>query len=161
MAAGWPIRRMSRANPKLWSSRFRSPEANGRSPRAAAHNRDGAATARNSTFIAPDGELMAVAIVASGSTFEAGKPVPLFQTRILTGSVGTVNKPQYAVARDGRFLINEPVEESTTSPITLLLNWKPDRKNEDGTNPESENQNPKSEIGLVPLRESSSDILTS
>lgn len=79
-------------------------------------------------FIAPDGELMAVAIVASGSRFEAGKPVPLFPTRILSGSVGIVNKPQYAVARDGRFLINQPVEESTASSITLLLNWKPDGK---------------------------------
>jgi hypothetical protein len=30
----------------------------------------------------------------------------------------------YCVSRDGRFLILQPVEEETTSPITLLLNWK-------------------------------------
>jgi hypothetical protein len=28
------------------------------------------------------------------------------------------------VSSDGRFLINTVVEESVTSPITLLLNWK-------------------------------------
>jgi len=39
-------------------------------------------------------------------------------------SPGT-NKQQYAVARDGRFLINEPTEQSSTTPITLILNWKP------------------------------------
>jgi hypothetical protein len=32
-------------------------------------------------------------------------------------------KAQYAVSRDGRFLINEIVEKSTT-PITLILNWR-------------------------------------
>ena len=38
---------------------------------------------------------------------------------------GSANlRPQYAVSREGRFLINMPVE-SVTPPITLLLNWKP------------------------------------
>jgi len=32
---------------------------------------------------------------------------------------------QYAVSRDGRFLINTQVDESNTTPITLILNWKP------------------------------------
>ena len=31
---------------------------------------------------------------------------------------------QIAVARDGRFLINQPVADAATAPITLLLNWK-------------------------------------
>src|SRR5207249_9416020 len=35
------------------------------------------------------------------------------------------NNQQYAVSRDGRFLINQRVETSTTAAITLLLNWKP------------------------------------
>ena len=29
------------------------------------------------------------------------------------------------VARDGRFLINMPTDESELAPITLILNWKP------------------------------------
>ena len=32
---------------------------------------------------------------------------------------------QYAVAPDGRFLINVTVEEATASPITVVLNWTP------------------------------------
>jgi len=71
---------------------------------------------------------MAVPVTASGSTFEAAIPVPLFPTRIVSGGVATVTKPQYAVSRDGRFLINQPGDESTASPITLLLNWNPDSK---------------------------------
>ena len=53
----------------------------------------------------------------SGTTVEAGAPMALFPTRIFGGgSVGT-NKPNYAVARDGRFLINESLlEESAAAP---------------------------------------------
>jgi eukaryotic-like serine/threonine-protein kinase len=76
-------------------------------------------------FIAPDGKLMAVSVAASSTTFEAGTPAALFPTRIVT----TPNpKNQYAVSRDGRFLINQPVEESSTTPIMLILNWNPEQK---------------------------------
>ena len=77
-------------------------------------------------FIAPDRKLMAVPVAVLGSAFEAGKPVALFATRILGG--GGQFKPQYAVSRDGRFLINQVVEESTAAPITLILNWHPEQK---------------------------------
>ena len=76
-------------------------------------------------FIAPDGKLMAVPVTAQGATFEAGTPVTLFPTRIASAAGGAAGKQQYAVSRDGRFLINQTVEESTTTPITLILNWKP------------------------------------
>lgn len=37
-------------------------------------------------------------------------------------------KQQYSVTADGqRFLLNMLTEESVTSPITLVLNWKPPR----------------------------------
>ena len=74
-------------------------------------------------FIAPEGELMGARIMSSGSTFEAGTPVPLFSVRMV--GFGGPGLPQYAVSHDGRFLINQPVEESSTSPITLILNWNP------------------------------------
>ena len=63
--------------------------------------------------------------VANGKTpvFTAGTPAPLFSTRLLDGGPSTA-KPQYAVSRDGRFLINQPPDESTP-PVTLILNWKP------------------------------------
>jgi len=77
-------------------------------------------------FIAPDGKLMAASITTTGATLSAGAPAVLFQPRLAPGA-GT-NKQQYAVSRDGRFLINAPLEESTTAPITLILNWKPPTK---------------------------------
>jgi serine/threonine protein kinase len=79
-------------------------------------------------FIAPDGKMMAVPVHPAGATFDAGIPVALFPTRILGGPVSVLNRPQYDVSRDGRFLINQLVEESTASPITLILNWKPPAK---------------------------------
>jgi Tol biopolymer transport system component len=75
-------------------------------------------------FIAPDAKLMAAAVTASATTFEAAPPVALFQTRIVGSSSGLL-KHHYAVSRDGRFLINETAEASTATPITLILNWKP------------------------------------
>jgi Tol biopolymer transport system component len=75
-------------------------------------------------FIAPDAKLMAAAVTASDQTFEAAPPVALFQTRIVGGPAQIV-KHQYAVSRDGRFLINEPAEASAATPITLILNWQP------------------------------------
>jgi Tol biopolymer transport system component len=71
-------------------------------------------------FISPDRKMMAVAVSASGNSFEAAPPVALFQTRIAGGL-----KQQYAVSSDGRFLINVSVADSTIAPITLILNWKP------------------------------------
>jgi len=79
-------------------------------------------------FVALDGTLMAVPITignhARGSKMEVGSPVALFQTGIVSASAAANMKPQYAVSRDGRFLISRP-EETTTSPITLILNWSP------------------------------------
>ena len=34
-----------------------------------------------------------------------------------------MSKPQYAVAADGRFLMNVAVEVATPPPITLVFNW--------------------------------------
>ena len=79
-------------------------------------------------FLAPDGKLTSAPITTTRrgdrSTLEVGQPVALFPTRILNGDA-TVFRPQYAVSRDGRFLINQPAEETTTTPVTLILNWRP------------------------------------
>ena len=76
-------------------------------------------------FLAPDAILMAVPVTGAGTSFEAGTPVALFPTRIVNGGSVATNRPQYAVARDGRFLINQPVGDATAAPITLILNWQP------------------------------------
>jgi hypothetical protein len=73
-------------------------------------------------FIAPDGKMMAVPVETIGTTFEAGKPLALFSTDI----VAQPFKAQYAVSRDGRFLVNNlQAEEASASPITLIINWTP------------------------------------
>ena len=80
------------------------------------------ADGREIYFIAPDGKMMAVPITMTGSTFEAGKTEALFSSQIVPQPF----KAQYTVSGDGRFLINNLTEEqSSASPITLILNWKP------------------------------------
>lgn len=58
---------------------------------------------------------------------EAGAPVPLFPTRLATGGnltrAGFLARAQYAVARDGRFLMNVAADEAVTPPITIVQNW--------------------------------------
>src|SRR5439155_7244065 len=75
-------------------------------------------------FVARDGKLMAAPLTVKNSTLEAGTPVPLFSAGIYGGGTDNFPSPQYAVSRDGRFLINQPVED-TTALITVILNWKP------------------------------------
>jgi Tol biopolymer transport system component len=80
-------------------------------------------------YVAPDTRLMAVPIrlAPDPHTLEAGAPVALFPTRLATGGnvVGTgfLARPQYAVAPDGRFLMNVAADEAVTSPITIVQNW--------------------------------------
>jgi hypothetical protein len=71
---------------------------------------------------------MAVPIAVSRDkpTLEAGTPVPLFATRLASGSgIAAVigMRPQYAVAADGRFLMNVTLDAGAASPITVVLNW--------------------------------------
>jgi len=78
-------------------------------------------------YIARDGRLVAVPI-RPGSNSEAGEigaPVPLFVTRAGRWASG-LDGPQYVVSTDGlRFLMSTVTGEVTTSPITVILNWKP------------------------------------
>ena len=67
---------------------------------------------------------MAAPVTASAATFDAGTPTSLFAAAISGGSP----KQNYAVSRDGRFLINGPADASDTPPTTLILNWKPPAK---------------------------------
>ena len=73
-------------------------------------------------YVAPDGKLMAVSIGLSGAVPDVKLPAPLFQTHLATGINVLGFKPQYAVARDGRFLINTAIE-SASAPIVVSVNW--------------------------------------
>ncbi|HXG56162.1 MAG TPA: protein kinase [Vicinamibacterales bacterium] len=73
-------------------------------------------------YLTPDKKLMAVP-VTPGVSFETGVHVALFATRVPTTG-HTDDRNNYVPAADGqRFLINSLVEDGTTQPITLVLNW--------------------------------------
>jgi Tol biopolymer transport system component len=76
-------------------------------------------------YVAPDGKLMVVPVAVNAAALAFGKPVALFPTRLWGGGANSTNNQQYDVSRDGRFLMNVNTEEAATSPITVLLNWKP------------------------------------
>lgn len=74
-----------------------------------------------------DDRLMAVSIAfgSKGGGLEPGAPVPLFATQV-GGAIQGASRQHYFVSADGeRFLMNVVLDEATTSPITLILNWKP------------------------------------
>jgi hypothetical protein len=84
-------------------------------------------------FISPDLTLMAARVGhAPGQVKDrplvVGRPEPLFPVHIVGGTLTEFVKAQYAVSRDGRFLMNEPVGEPAAVPITLILNWNPERR---------------------------------
>jgi serine/threonine protein kinase len=76
-------------------------------------------------YIAMDGKLMAVKIKLdpAAQTVKAEAPVALFTARVDRVLPVGGTRQQYAVFGD-RFLMNTVAEEAT-SPITIILNWKP------------------------------------
>jgi Tol biopolymer transport system component len=84
-------------------------------------------TGKELFYVAPDDRLMAVPIRLSSNreTVELGTPAGLFATNVGSTAINT-NRQQYVVSPDGQsFVMNSVVGEATTSPITVILNWKP------------------------------------
>ena len=80
------------------------------------------ADGRELYYLSRDGRMMAVGITL-GASFEAGSPVPLFQTHprqpVSAGDVFS-----YDVTADGqRFLVITKEDEPRYAPLTVLLNW--------------------------------------
>jgi hypothetical protein len=68
----------------------------------------------------PDGSRLAL------RSIRTDKDVVLFTTRLTTGNTGIggyTSRAQYAVAADGRFLLNVSADDATASPITIVQNW--------------------------------------
>jgi serine/threonine-protein kinase len=77
-------------------------------------------------YVAPDNQMMAapIQVAADGRALSPGAPVALFPTRLTAGNgIGGGAKAQFAVAPDGRFLLNVAVDDAAAAPITLVLNW--------------------------------------
>jgi eukaryotic-like serine/threonine-protein kinase len=73
-------------------------------------------------YIAPDGKMMVVSFASKRPLPDVTRPVALFQTHLATGTNVLGVKPQYAVSRDGRFLLNTAIE-SASAPIVVWVNW--------------------------------------
>ena len=86
----------------------------------------------NELFYSAGTQMMAVPFTVSGGVFVPGKPVPLFSQASLGG--GTTVRAAYDVTADGRFLINQPVDEAATernrrmfpTSLRFVLNWTED-----------------------------------
>lgn len=84
------------------------------------------ADGRELFFISPELTMMAASITAEPGddrALDIGAPVELFPVHLAGDAVAAVVKAQYAVAPDGRFLINEIADDADNVPITLILNW--------------------------------------
>jgi eukaryotic-like serine/threonine-protein kinase len=69
-------------------------------------------------YLAADRNLMAVPYRATVKTFEPGAGKALFPVP------GNLVRRSYAVTGDGRrFLIGKPVDENSSEPITMVVNW--------------------------------------
>jgi eukaryotic-like serine/threonine-protein kinase len=79
-------------------------------------------------YLALDGKLMAVDIVATARGLTVGRPRALFST--LVNPMGRTRN-SYVVGRSGeRFLFANPVRESGPAPVTIVLNWAAERQEE-------------------------------
>ena len=73
-------------------------------------------------YLSADRKMMA-APVTTGATFGAGAPVALFQATPRQ-PVSSTDLFVYDVSRDGqRFLINTPVKQAESQPMSIILNW--------------------------------------
>ena len=81
-------------------------------------------------YVSSDLRMMSVSVrVASNDFLELGAPTPLFQTRLTSTAGLSGGRQQYDVSSDGQqFLMNTYADTGNqvgTSPITVILNWKP------------------------------------
>lgn len=97
------------------SSKWQVSRGGGEEPR---WRRDG----KELFYLSGDGKMTAVAI-GTGSNFEAGPPLTLFQTH-RRQPISAMDVFTYDVTADGqRFLINSKLDEPNAAPLSIILNW--------------------------------------
>ncbi len=76
-------------------------------------------------YLAPDSSMMSVPVRVSADrqSIEPGAAARLFKVPIVPAGG---NRHQFAVAPDGRFLVNIRVDEAMTTPIAVVQNWTAD-----------------------------------
>lgn len=66
-------------------------------------------------YLSPEGALMAVPVESGENSFRPGTPRELFRT---------MEASSFDVTADGqRFLVNQPVSDSSDTPVTVIVNW--------------------------------------
>ena len=71
-------------------------------------------------YLAVDGKMMSVSVESGSGSLKLGVPKPLFQTRLELDNFSRL----YDVSADGkRFLLAQSLEESTSAPISVIVNW--------------------------------------
>jgi Tol biopolymer transport system component len=82
------------------------------------------ADGRELFFLASDRKLMS-ALVRTDGDFQAGTPVPLFQTQLDAQGIPINGRNQYVVSPDGqRFLLKQGHAEAPAEVITVVMNWR-------------------------------------
>jgi dipeptidyl aminopeptidase/acylaminoacyl peptidase len=79
-------------------------------------SRDG----RSLYFLAPNGDLMRVAVTAEGTRLRLSAPDRVFATGIAVRS----DIDQYAVGPDGRFLLRLPADDDAPQQLRVIHNWR-------------------------------------
>jgi len=80
-------------------------------------------------YVSPDSQMMSVSVTpaADGRSIACGAPVALWPVNVATGpfitTAGSLNRAQYDITRDGKFLVNTTVEGPPPPPISIILNW--------------------------------------
>jgi hypothetical protein len=129
---GLPTSQMSLDETKSTSRHFRALAASGKFPRLEVLCHDGGATVKNSSYLSADNKLTVAAVEGHGAAFEVGVVRPLFEVRPrLAGYLGYGVGSSYDVTAEGqRFFVNTAaVEQTTSAPITLVVNWTTGLKN--------------------------------
>jgi Tol biopolymer transport system component len=99
------------------SGKWQVSTAGGNFPR---WRRDG----REIFYLSPDDVLMAGEVHTDGGVFQVGVVQRLFQARPRFTGVTQQSGYGYDVSADGqRFLVNTLLDETSTDPLTLLINW--------------------------------------
>jgi eukaryotic-like serine/threonine-protein kinase len=79
-------------------------------------------------YMAPDRSIVSVSYKVADHNFQTGQRTALFATRVQPSSM-VDDRNSYALSPDGkRFLVNNLVDEVTSTPLTLVLNWDADLK---------------------------------
>jgi Tol biopolymer transport system component len=66
-------------------------------------------------YLSAEGSVMAVPVKSTDDSFQAGTAQELFKAR---------RASSFDVTADGqRFLVNEPVDDASDTPVTVIVNW--------------------------------------